>query len=38
MAPGKREITLLEAGNNEVEFLEFNVAGHHFGVNVHKVL
>lgn len=37
MQAGKREI-LLEAGTNEAEFLEFKVYGHHFGVNVHKVL
>lgn len=28
---------LLESGTNEVEFLEFMVAGQHFGVNVAKV-
>jgi len=28
---------LLEAGTNEVEIFEFNLAGHHYGVNVAKV-
>ncbi|MEL6342714.1 MAG: chemotaxis protein CheV [Myxococcota bacterium] len=38
MSASKRDAILLEAGTNEAEFLEFKVRGHHFGVNVHKVL
>ncbi|MGY8693629.1 MAG: hypothetical protein ACKVGW_05465 [Verrucomicrobiia bacterium] len=29
---------LLEAGTNEVEIFEFNLGGHHYGVNVANVI
>ena len=33
----KQTDILLEAGTNEVEVFEFNLGGHHYGVNVAKV-
>ena len=33
----KQTEILLEAGTNEVEIFEFNLGGHHYGVNVAKV-
>ena len=32
-----QDYILLEAGTNEVEIFEFNLGGHHYGVNVAKV-
>lgn len=35
--PSSKTDILLEAGTNEVEIFEFNLGGHHYGVNVAKV-
>ena len=37
MAENKKTEILLESGTNELELMEFTVAGQHFGINVAKV-
>jgi len=38
MVEAKKSEILLESGTNEVEILEFTIAGRHFGINVSKVV
>ncbi len=37
MAQGKQTEILLESGTNEIEIMEFTIAGQSFGINVAKV-